>query len=109
MIDIVRKSRELMKEQTKRNNAPAWPLTEMAIEKGRELSKKYNVNEKLVLTSLYLAHVVFNPVWKGSIQKHHPKLSAGSIKKYLDEWKVPVGEQKIILNSIEARHERGAL
>ena len=46
MVDIVRKSRELMEKQTERNKAPSWLLTEMAIERGRELSKKYNVDEK---------------------------------------------------------------
>ncbi|HLD85529.1 MAG TPA: HD domain-containing protein [archaeon] len=103
-MDIVNLSRELMRKQTKKNKAPAWLLTELAIEKGKEFSKKYNVNERLVLTSLYLAHTIFSPILEDDIQKNHTKLSYEFAKKYLDEWKVGKNEQKIILNAIEAHH-----
>jgi len=105
-MDIIKLSKELMRKQTQKNKAPAWLLTELAIEKGKKLSKKYDVDEKLVLTSLYLAHTVFSPVWKGDIQKNHPQLSSEFIKKYLDEWNVDKNEQEIILNSIEAHHDK---
>lgn len=75
-MDIVEQARELMYKQTQINKAPAWKLTEIAIEKGKELAKKYNEDEGLILTSLYLAHTVFDRVWGGEIQKAHPKLSA---------------------------------
>lgn len=104
MLDIVKLSRELMHNQTEINRAPAWRLTELAILKGKELAKKYNEDERLILTSLYLAHTVFSPIWKGEIQKNHPKLSAEFAKKYLDEWNVLENEQEIILNAIEAHH-----
>jgi len=104
--DIVKLSEMLMRKQTKKNKAPVWLLTELAIEKGKELSKKYNVDERLVLTSLYLAHTVFSPIWKGEIQKNHPKLSSMFVKEYLDKWDVSEEEQKIILNSIEAHHNK---
>ncbi len=105
-MDIVNLSKELMFKQTQKNKVPAWLLTELAIKKGKELSKKYNVDERLVLTSLYLAHTIFSPIWKGDIQKNHPKLSSEFIKKYLDEWGVDKNEQEIILNSIEAHHNK---
>lgn len=95
-MNIVELSRDLMYQQTKINKAPAWRLTELAILKGKELAKKYEVNEKLVLTSLYLAHTVFSPIWAGEIQRNHTKLSAEFAKKYLDEWNVSEEEQKII-------------
>ncbi len=104
MVDIVELSKELMYKQTQVNKAPAWRLTELAILKGKELARKYNENETLIVTSLYLAHIVFSPVWAGEIQKNHPKLSSELAKKYLKEWKVSPNEQKIILNSIEAHH-----
>lgn len=104
MLDIVKLSRELMHNQTEINKAPAWRLTELAILKGKELAKKYNEDERLILTSLYLAHTVFSPIWKGEIQKNHPKLSAEFAKKYLEEWNVSESEQEIILNAIEAHH-----
>lgn len=103
-MNIVELSRDLMYQQTKINKAPAWRLTELAILKGKELAKKYQVNEKLVLTSLYLAHTVFSPIWAGEIQRNHTKLSVEFAKKYLDEWNVLEEEQKIILNSIRAHH-----
>jgi len=63
-MDIIKLSEELMRKQTQINKAPAWLLTELAIKKGKELSKKHDVSERLVLTSLYLAHTVFSPIWK---------------------------------------------
>ena len=66
-MSLIIASKELMKKQTQKNKAPAWRLTEIAIKKGKELSKKHNVDERLVLTSLYLAHTVFNPIWKGDM------------------------------------------
>jgi len=98
-MDTIKLSKELMQKQTQINKAPAWLLTELAIKKGKEFSKKHDVDERLVLTSLYLAHTVFSPIWKGDIQKNHPKLSSEFIKKYLDEWNVDKNEQEIILNA----------
>lgn len=103
-MDIVEKARELMYEQTQKNKAPAWSLTELAIEKGKELAQKYNEDERIILTSLYLAHTVFDRVWQGEIQKAHPKLSAEFAKDYLEKWEVSSEEQQIILNSIQAHH-----
>jgi len=105
-MDIINLSKELMHKQTQKNKAPAWLLTELAIKKGKELSKKYDVDDRLVLASLYLAHTVFSPVWKGDIQKNHPKLSSEFVKKYLDDWNVDKNDQEIILNSIEAHHDK---
>lgn len=104
--DLVKLSRELMCKQREKNNSPNGSLTEIAIRKGKELSKKYNVNEDIVLTSLYLSHSIFSPVWKGEVQKNHPKLSAEFVKPYLDEWDVSDEEKKIILNSIRAHHDK---
>lgn len=66
-MDIVNLSKKLMYKQTQKNKVPAWLLTELAIKKGEELSKKYDIDERLVLASLYLAHTIFSPVWKDSI------------------------------------------
>lgn len=104
MLDIVALSRELMYKQTEINKAPAWRLTELAIKKGKELAKKYKEDERLILTSLYLAYTVFSPIWQGEIQKNHPKLSSEFSKKYLEKWGVIKHEQEIILNAIEAHH-----
>ena len=103
-MDIVNLSRELMYNQTQINKAPAWLLTEIAIKKGKELAQYYNVDEKLVLTSLYLGHTIFSPVWNGEIQRAHPQLSANFVKEYLKKWNVIEEEQEIILNAIEAHH-----
>ena len=104
MADIVKLSRELMYQQTKINKAPAWRLTEIAIKKGKELATKYKEDERLILTSLYLAHTVFSPIWQGKIQKNHPQLSAEFSKEYLEKWNVAKEEQEIILNAIESHH-----
>ncbi len=106
MIEIIKKSRELMKQQTKRNKSPAWLLTEIAVEKWEELAWKYNVNKDLVIISLYLAHTVFNTIWKWEVQKNHPKLSAEFSEKYLDDWWVNKENKEIILNAVIAHHNK---
>ena len=98
MEEVVKKARELMYEQTKKNKAPAWGLTEIAIEKGEQLANQYHVDKNLVLISIYLQHTVFSRVYKGEIQKKHPQLSAEFSKKYLEGWGVSEEEQKVILN-----------
>ncbi|MDA3855223.1 MAG: hypothetical protein PF569_03120 [Candidatus Woesearchaeota archaeon] len=105
-MDIVNLSKQLMYEQTKKNKAPSWLLTKLAIEKGVELSKLHNVDEKLVLVSLYLAHTKFSPIWHGGTQQNHPELSSSFIKEYLDKWEISKNEQEIILNSIESHHNK---
>ncbi|MFH1977816.1 MAG: hypothetical protein ABIJ92_00630 [Candidatus Aenigmatarchaeota archaeon] len=105
-MDLVKLSRDLAYEQCKKNDSPPWLLTEIAIRKGKELAKKYNVDEKLVLVSLYLSHTIFDNKTGNSMRENHPQLSADFSKKYLDEWKVDEKEKKIILNSIEAHHDK---
>lgn len=103
-MNLVNLSRELMRERTRENKAPTWLLTELAIRKGKELSTRYDADERLVLASLYLAHTVFNQNWEGDIQKNHPSLSSKFAREYLERWKVEKEDQKIILNAIEAHH-----
>ena len=79
---MVELSKELMYKQREINKAPAWRLTELAIAKGKELARKYNEDERLILTSLYLAHTVFSPIWQGEIQKNHPL--SETLKKQLE-------------------------
>ena len=93
-----------MKKQTKKNSSPAWELTEIAVKKGEELSKKYKVDRNLVIISLYLAHTRFNINKNSPIRINHPELSSKFTKPYLDKWKVPIDKQEIIFNSIEAHH-----
>jgi hypothetical protein len=95
-----------MKRQTKKNGAPAWELTEIAITMGTSLARKHNVDPVVVLTALYLAHAVFSQKIRGSIQKNHTALSAKFAASYLKKWKVPVEKQKIILNAILAHHDQ---
>jgi HD superfamily phosphodiesterase len=105
-MEIVKLSKAIMLEQTRKNKSPVWQLTEIAIDKGKELSKIYNVDERLVLTSLYLAHTIFSPVWKDETQKNHPKLSSEFAVKYLDQWNVKEKDKEIIINAIESHHNK---
>ena len=103
-VDIVEESRKLMKQSILKNDAPSWLLTELVVEKGKELANKYNADEELVITSLYLSHIVFSKGLKDEIQQQHVKLSSEMAKKYLDQWQVPEEKQDIIINTIEAHH-----
>jgi hypothetical protein len=104
MVNLVAESRKLMRKQTLKNKSPSWLLTEISVEKGRQLSKKYEVDEELVTASLYLAHIVFDQEFGGMIQKRHPELSTILAKKHIKTWKISEKKQKIILNSIDAHH-----
>ncbi len=104
MTWLEEKAEELMRRQTEKNKAPAWLLTELAVEKGIELAKKHDVNEELVVVSLYLAHVVFDREIGGPVQKKHAEASADFAKEYLEKWSVPDEYKKIILNAIRAHH-----
>jgi len=52
MADFVERARQLMLEQTEKNRAPSWLLTELAVEKGRQLAKKHDVSEEAGLQAL---------------------------------------------------------
>lgn len=106
MKKLVLRAQKLMHQQTLKNNAPDWQLTEIAIKKGEELCKKYKVRKDLVLASLYLAHVVFDEEIKGKIQMNHERLSVNFVKKYLNDWKIKLSDQNIILNAILAHHDK---
>jgi len=95
-----------MLKQTRKNKAPAWELTEIVIQKGKNLSKKYNANTNLVLIALYLAHIKFSKKVGGKIQKNHEKLSARLAGKYLRKWGVDEKKIEIILNSIRSHHDK---
>lgn len=95
-----------MRERTLKNGAPAWELTEIAVAKGKELARKYAVNEELVVVALYLAHIVFSKKIGGRVQKRHEELSARLADKYLKSWKVGSVKREIILNAILAHHEK---
>lgn len=103
---IIEKSRQLMLKQMRKNGSPPLALTDLVIAKGKELTKKYRANGRLVVISLYLAHTVFDKDRKSYVQKNHPFLSADYVKKYLDKWKVSKKDQTIILNSIQAHHAK---
>ena len=105
---IINQAKKLMQKMTQKNKAPEWLLTEIAVSKGEKLCKKYNVNRRIVITALYLAHIIFDTKIGGKTQKEHPKLSAKQAKKYLKQWGLNKGEEEIILNSIEAHHEHVA-
>ncbi|MBU0535762.1 MAG: hypothetical protein KKE20_02265, partial [Nanoarchaeota archaeon] len=102
IMNLIKFSKDLMRQQTGKNKAPAWLLTELAVKKGKELAKKHDVDERLVVSSLYLAHTIFSPVWKDDIQKNHGKLSAKFVKPLLTEWGITPWDQDVILNSIES-------
>jgi hypothetical protein len=108
--DIVKLSKELMQDSTKKNGAPPWSLTEIAISKAIELSEECNLTEhekELVLTSLYLSHIVFTDKFEGEsakIRRQHPNLSAELAEKYLNKWGVSEDDSFIILNAIRSHH-----
>lgn len=102
------KARELMKEKTEENKAPSWILTELAQKVGKELAKEFNVDVNIVLLTLYLQHLIFNPIIGGEIQKNHPNLSANYVEdnNLLEKWNIPIEDRLIILEAIRVHHNK---
>lgn len=95
-----------MYQQTLKNGAPVWELTELAVEKGRQLAKRHYVDEDLVIISLYLAHVVFDEKPKSEIQLNHTILSAKVSVEFLKKEKVDEKDIEVVKNAIEAHHAK---
>lgn len=103
-MNLIKRSKDLMYKQTIKNKSPTWLLTEIAVNKGEKLALRYGLDEQIIVSSLYLAHTIFNPIWKSEIQKNHTHLSANFVKPILNQWRVDQKDQEIIINSIEAHH-----
>lgn len=103
-MSMVEEARKLMQRQTKKNQAPAWALTKLAIKKGKELARKYKVDREIVLLALYLAHLVFSKIPRGKIQRTHEILSLKPAQQFLEKNHYPQDKQKMVLNAIAAHH-----
>ncbi|MFA6427968.1 MAG: hypothetical protein WCW02_00285 [Candidatus Buchananbacteria bacterium] len=102
--DIVKAAKEYMKRQTKKNRAPAWALTKIAVSKAKELFKCYAVDKKVVLTALYLAHLQFGEQLRQ--QKNHDFKSAKLAANFLEKFLVDKSFKAKVLNAIKAHHNK---
>ena len=98
-------AKKLMKDQTKKNGAPVWRLTEIAVDRGRKLAKKYGAIEDLVVISLYLAHTVFSKDIGGEIQQNHMFLSADFADNFLASRGLPINERNKVKNAITGQRD----
>lgn len=101
-------AKDLMYEQTLKNKAPSWLLTCLAQEVGAELADEFEVDKNIVLLTLYLQHLVFDPITAGEIQRNHPNLSAEYVinNELLEKWNIPVEDRKVILEAIRVHHKK---
>lgn len=106
--NAINEAKKLMYNQTIKNGAPSWLLTMLAVKVGKELAKEYDVDENIVVLTLYLQHLVFDPVTNGEIQRNHPELSAKFVEdnKLLETWNIPENEKSIILEAIRSHHKK---
>lgn len=106
--NAINEAKELMYNQTIKNGAPSWLLTMLAVKVGKELAEEYDVDENIVVLTLYLQHLVFDPVTKGEIQKNHPELSATFVEnnKLLEKWNITENERNIVLEAIRSHHKK---
>lgn len=106
--NAIKEAKELMYNQTIKNGAPSWLLTTLAVNVGKQLARLYNVNEDIVVLTLYLQHLVFDPITKGEIQKNHPELSASFVEehKLLEKWNIPKEDRLVILEAIRNHHNK---
>lgn len=101
--NIVLAAKKFMLAQTKKNKVPAWPLTEIAVNKAKELFRYYpKVNKQVVLTALYLAHTHFGILRRQ--QRGHSFKSAVLARKFLVKHNVAENFISKVINAIEAHH-----
>ena len=100
--NAIKEAKELMYNQTIKNGAPSWLITMLAVNVGKELAREFYVDENIVVLTLYLQHLVFDPITNGEIQKNHPNLSAQYVEdnKLLEKWYIPENDRSIILEAI---------
>ena len=106
--NAINEAKRLMYSQTTKNGAPSWLLTTLAVNVGKELALEYNVDKNIVVLTLYLQHLVFDPVTNGEVQKNHPELSASFVEngKLLEKWNIPDSDRGIILKAIRSHHNK---
>lgn len=106
--NAIKEAKELMYNQTIKNGAPSWLITMLAVNVGKELAREFYVDENIVVLTLYLQHLVFDPITNGEIQKNHPNLSAQYVEdnKLLEKWNIPENDRSIILEAIRNHHKK---
>ena len=106
--NAIKEAKELMYNQTIKNGAPSWLITMLAVNVGKELAREFYVDENIVVLTLYLQHLVFDPITNGEIQKNHPNLSAQYVEdnKLLEKWYIPENDRSIILEAIRNHHKK---
>ena len=104
----IEEAKKLMYNQTSINKAPSWLLTCLAVEVGESLADEFNVDSNIVMLTLYLQHLVFDPITKGEVQKHHPDLSADYVinNQLLEKWNIPLEDRKVIIEAIRSQHKK---
>lgn len=93
-----------MYQCTKQNLAPAWELTEIAIEYGKIIAPMYNLDTNKVLVALYLAHCVFSNVRNSETIKSHTILSSNQARIWLTEHNVDQTDIDDICEAIRLHH-----
>ncbi len=102
--DIIIKARDYMYQCTKQNLAPAWELTEIAIEYGKIIAPMYNLDTNKVLVALYLAHCIFSNVRNSETMKSHTILSSNQARIWLTEHNVNQTDIDDICEAIRLHH-----
>lgn len=104
--DIVKKAKAYVMQCTKKNLAPAWGLTEIAIQYGKTLAPLYHLDTNKVLVALYLAHCVFSNERGSQIMKNHTTLSSEQARVRLTENKVSDNDSNDICEAIKLHHSK---
>jgi hypothetical protein len=101
---LVNQARAYMMQCTEQNLAPAWELTEIAIQYGKIIAPMYDVDTNKALVTLYLAHCVFSNQRRSEIMKSHTILSADQARIRLSEHHVDQADIDDICEAIRLHH-----
>lgn len=103
-VSLVTQARDYMYQCTQTNLAPAWELTEIAIEYGKIIAPMYDVDTDKVLVALYLAHCVFSNQRGSEIMSSHTTLSADQARIRLNEHHIDQAKIDDICEAIRLHH-----
>lgn len=104
MESIIKKSREWLEEEIKKQGSPHLTLVDISYQKGIELAGKLGANVEIVKIASLLIDIKLGETKKKGVREEHTKVGAEAAKIFLENLGVANEISRKIINCIEAHH-----